>query len=417
MKCLIIGNGAAGINAAAAIREKNKHAGITIISDEGIEVYGRPLISYYLSGKVSYEQIFYKGKDFYNEQKIHLDLNTHIAQINLKEKIAVSTDGKTFPYDKLLLATGSVPFIAPTKNLTNQKNVFTFLTFDQADKIKHAVKPNSKVVIVGGGLIGLKAAEALHGKVGSITVVDLADRILASILDKSAANLIEKFISKKGINFILGKSVGEVYGDENVQKVILSDGQVLDCDILIIAIGVRPNVELAKNAGLEVKRAIVVNEKMQTSDPDVYAAGDCVQTRELLSNEEKILAIMPNATAQGQTAGFNMAGEDIALNPSTSMNAISFFGLQLICAGLTGGQEDNLFVDENEYKLRRLNIADDTLKGFVLINDIARAGIYTDLIKNQTKLSELEYDLKQQDIGLNVYNKKERHDKLWEINQ
>jgi NAD(P)H-nitrite reductase large subunit len=410
VKYLIIGNGAAGLNAAQTIRSKDKEGKITIFSNENIEAYGRPLISYFLSGKVSFENIFYRDKDFYKKEKINLLLNTPAEKIDIKNK-KVYAKGKEFEYDKLLIAAGSTPFVPETKNLKNQSNVFTFLTFDQSKKIKDAIKADSKVVIAGAGLIGLKAAEGLYGKVGKITVIDLADRVMASVLDKSAADIIENHVAQKGVEFILNTSVAAVEGDAQVEKVVLSNGKKLDCDIFIIAVGVRPHISIAKEAGIKTARAICVNEFMQTSAPDVYAAGDCVESLDLLSKENKILALWPNAVNQGETAGANMAGGKTLTPSSFAMNSISFFGMQLTSAGIIGGVD--IFIDKNAGKLRRLNIANDNLIGFVLINDDQRAGIYTSLINDRVKLSEQEYDIKSKDIGLNFYAKEKRRTKIF----
>ncbi|MDR1952430.1 MAG: FAD-dependent oxidoreductase [Elusimicrobiota bacterium] len=412
MKYLIIGDSAAGVNAAQTIRSKDKEGLITILSNESIAAYGRPLISYYLSGKVLPENIFYRNKNFYKKEKINLFLNTQAQEIDVKNK-KVNAAQKEFEYDKLLIASGSLPLIPQIKNLKEQKNVFTFLTFDESRKIKESINPDSKVVIAGAGLIGLKAAEGLYGKVAKITVIDLADRVMASVLDKSAADIIQNHIEKKGIEFILNKSVAEVEGGEKVEKIILSDAKTLDCDIFIIAVGVRPNISLAKNAQIRTSKGIIVNEYMQTSESDIYAAGDCVESLDLISNESKVLALWPNAVSQGETAGANMAGEKKLVPSSFAMNAISFFGMQLISAGIIGGSDADIYVDKNGDKLRRLNIANDNLIGFVLINDNQRAGIYTALINDRVKLSELEYDIKLKDIGLNVYTKEKRRDKIF----
>jgi NAD(P)H-nitrite reductase large subunit len=197
--------------------------------------------------------------------------------------------------------------------------------------------------------------------------------------------------------------------------VIFSNGESLECDIFIIAVGVRPNVKLAKDAGLKVARGIVVDEFMQTSHEDIYAAGDCVESLDMLSNENKILALWPNASQQGETAGLNMsAGNKEKAPVAFAMNAISFFGLQLISAGLIGEADKNSIFDIEANKLRRLNIVDDRLVGYVLINDNQRAGIYTALINDKTKLSTLEYDIKAKDIGLSVYPKESRICKIME---
>jgi NAD(P)H-nitrite reductase large subunit len=416
MKYLIIGNSAAGVNAADAIRANDKKGSITIISNEEFGAYGRPLISYYLSGKVKPESMYYRNEDFYKSRSIEVLLNTVAEKIDVKKKEVLAGGGKKLSYDKLLIATGSSPFIPPVKNLdlSKQENVFTFLTYKDSIKLKKKITRKSKVVIAGAGLIGLKAAEGLFGQVAGITVIDLADRVMASVLDKTSADIIQGHIEQNDIDFKLQTSVCEVRGELNVNRVILSNGETLDCDILIIAVGVRPNINLAKEAGIKMAKGIIVNEYMRTSVKDVYAAGDCVESVDMLSNESKVLALWPNASNQGETAGFNMTGTEIKAPAAFAMNAISFFGLQLISAGIIGtSKPDEIVTDSAENKLRRLNISNDKLVGFVLINYSQRAGIYTALINDRTKLSTLEYDIASKDIGLNVYPKEERTKKIW----
>ncbi|MDR3112200.1 MAG: FAD-dependent oxidoreductase [Elusimicrobiota bacterium] len=416
MKYLIIGNSAAGINAAEAIRTNDTKGEITILSDEEFPAYGRPLISYYLSGKVTAENMHYRDDKFYKTRNIKVLLNSKVENISTKNKETCLQGGKKFLFDKLLIATGSSPFVPPIKNLDmcKQKNVFTFLTYEESSSLKKAITPQSKVVILGAGLIGLKAAEGVFGKVAKITIVDLADRILASVLDKSSSKIIQNHIEQNDIEFKLNASAVEIRGENNVSGIVLSNGETLDCDILIVAVGVRPNINLAKDAGLKVSKGIIVNEYMQTSAKDIYAAGDCIQSLDLLSNESKILALWPNASNQGETAGLNMSGAKVKAPASFAMNAISFFGMQLISAGIIDGEKTvKSIVESSDSSLKKLNIHDDTLIGFVLINCNRRAGIYTALINDRTKLSTLEYDITSKDIGLNVYPKEQRTKKIW----
>ena len=416
MKYLIIGNSAAGVNAADAIRANDEKGNVTIVSNEEFNAYGRPLISYYLSGKVKPENMYYRNEDFYKFRNIEVLLNSEAEKIDVKNKEVFISGGKKLSYDKLLIATGSSPFIPPIKNLdlNKQENVFTFLAYKDGVKLKGKITKKSKVVIAGAGLIGLKAAEGLFGQVESITVIDLADRVMASVLDKAAADIIQSHIEQNDIDFKLQTSICEVCGERNVNSVVLSNGETLDCDILIVAVGVRPNVNLAKEAGVKTAKGIIVDEYMETSAKDVYAAGDCVESLDLLLNESKVLALWTNASNQGETAGFNMTGMKKKAPAAFPMNAISFFGLQLISAGIiSSSKQDDIVTDSAENKLRRLNISNDSLIGFILINYKQRAGIYTALINDRTKLSTLEYDITLKDIGLDVYPKEERTKKIW----
>jgi NAD(P)H-nitrite reductase large subunit len=414
MKYLIIGNSAAGVNAAEAIRTNDKKSTITVISNEEFEAYGRPLISYYLSGKVKPENMSYRSKDFYKSKNIEVMLNAEAEKIDVKRKEVVINSGNKLDYDKLLIATGSSPFIPAIKNLNKQENIFTFLTYRDSIKLKEKIDKKSKVVIIGAGLIGLKAAEGLFGQVASITIVDLADRVMASVLDKSAANIIQNHIEQNDIIFKLQNSVLEVENENNIEKVVLSNGETLECDILIIAVGVRPNIKLAKLSGMRISKGIIVNEYMQTSIKDIYAAGDCVESLDLLLNENKVIALWANASNQGEIAGSNMTGTKIRAPISFAMNAISFFGLQLISAGIIDSLKSvNVVIDLAKNQLRRLSILDDTLIGFIFINYYKRVGIYTALLNDRTKLSTLEYDITLNDIGLGVYSEQERTKKIW----
>ncbi|GHT38056.1 FAD-dependent oxidoreductase [Endomicrobiia bacterium] len=416
MRYLIIGNSAAGVSAADIIRTNDAKGSITIISDEEFDAYGRPLISYYLNGKVEPKNMHYRSVDFFKSRNIEVLLNAQAKKIDIEKKEVLVNGDKKLGYDKLLMATGSSPFIPQIKNLdfNKQENVFTFLTYRESVRLKEKITKKSRVVIAGAGLIGLKAAEGLSKQVESITVIDLADRVMASVLDKPAADIIQNHIEQNDINFELQTSISEVRGEKNVSKVVLSNGRVLECDILIVAVGVRPNTDLAKAAGIKTSKGIVVNEYMQTSEKDIYAAGDCVESLDLLLNENRVLALWPNASNQGEIAGLNMIGEKTKAPAAFAMNAISFFGMQLISAGIINASgSSNIVTDSAKDKLRRLNILNDNLIGFILINHNQRAGIYTALINDRTKLSTLEYDITLKDIGLSVYPKEERTKKIW----
>jgi NAD(P)H-nitrite reductase large subunit len=417
MKYLIIGNSAAGINAADAIRMNDNKGNIKIISREKFRAYGRPLISYYLSGKVSPENMYYRSENYFKSKNIEVLLNVEAENIDLKNKEVATIGGGKIAYDKLLIATGSGPFIPHIKGLDmcKQENVFTFLTYEDAIKLKKKITKKSKVIVAGAGFIGLKAAEGLFGQVGSITVVDLADRVMASILDKQSADIVQTHMEQNNINFKLKTSVCEIYGKNNVSTVALSNNEILDCDILVIAVGVRPNIDIANTINLKTKDGIIVNEYMQTSKRDVYAAGDCVESLDLFSGDSKVFALWSSASNQGEVAGFNMASVEMKAPMVFAVNAISFFGLQLISAGVVNAStSNNIVLDLVKSELCRLNILNDNLVGFVLINCEQRAGIYTALISDRVKLSELDYDITSRDVGFSVYSKDERTKKYWE---
>ncbi|MDR0985113.1 MAG: FAD-dependent oxidoreductase [Endomicrobium sp.] len=422
MKYLIIGNSAAGVNAIEAIRRLDQQNNITVISEENYQIYGRPLISYYLSGKIKYKNMFsYKEKDFYTKKKANLLLNTKVNSINTKIKKIYTNDNLSLEYDKLLLATGSLPFIPCIKGLKqhidNKKdsNVFTFLTFEDSLRLKNKIKKTSKVVVLGAGLIGLKVVEGLSGQVDNITVIDLSDRIMASVLNEIEANMVKSHIEKCGDNvfFKLKTGISEVRND----TLLLSNNTVIDYDILIVSVGVKPNVELAKNAGLKIGKGIIVNNYLQTSNKDVYAAGDCIEYEDLFSNNKKLYALWTNATRQGELAGYNMSGIKMKYSRYFAINAISFFGMNLLSAGITTGKDiHNYIIESSINTFHMISILNNKLVGFVLINcPNKRAGIYTTLINDGIDISTLDYDITtMKNIKFSIYPKKNRTKKMWQ---
>ena len=319
----------------------------------------------------------------------------------------VLDNGEKVQYDKLLVATGSKPFVPPMKDIDKVEDKFTFMTWDSAKAIREKVTAGTKVLIIGAGLIGLKCAEALHHLNADITVVDLADRILPSILDVRAGEIMQKHIEDKGTKFILGTSVEQF--SKNSAK--LTNGETVDFDILVIAVGVRPNTELVSDAGGKVEKGIITDLHQQTTIDNVYAAGDCTVSHDCSSNTDRILALLPNAFMQGEVAGKNMAGEEMLYLNAIPMNAIGFYGLHIITAGSYDGDED-ITEDADKEIYKKLVFKDGLLKGFILMGDVARAGIYTSMIKEQIPLTEVDLDLLRDKPQMMMFGKARREEKL-----
>lgn len=397
MKYVIIGASAAGLACAEQIRKEDKSGGITVLSKENYLPYSRPTISYYLKGAVKEKDMYLRKASYYASNGIEIITGVQVTAIDRKAK-TVKAGRKSYPYDKLCICTGSKPFIPPMKNVSGKTNVFTFLDLAAAKAVKAAVNENTRAVVIGAGLIGMKAAEGLSKICKSVDVVELSPRILPSILDMKSSKGVKKYIEEKGhIRFHLGDTVKEAESrGKRVTSVVLKSGSKLKCDILVVAVGVRPETELAEKAGLEVNRGIITDtETMQTSDTDIYAAGDCTVSVDMLDGSKKIIALYPNAVYQGTAAGSQMAGGGIKLDGTYSVNAIDFYGLRICTCGLInaeGGQYSDKTV-QNGDSYKRLIFEGNRLVGFVLINASENAGIYTSLIENKTDLSVLEYDI------------------------
>ena len=402
MKYVIIGNSAAAVGCIEGLRKCDSEGTITVISDEKHHVYSRPLISYYLAGKVIPENMVYRKTDFYEKNRVETLFSKKATAIDPKKKTVTLDDGTAVPYDKLLIATGSSPFVPPTEGLAGQDNAFTFLKYDDALGIEKLLTKQSNVVIVGAGLIGLKAAEGIAPVAGTVHVVELAPRVLPMILDDAAAAPVQKRIEAQGVVFHLGMTVAQVVGEKHIEKVILKDGTELPCDILVMGVGVRPNVAEAKAAGVEVNRGILIDAHSRTNVQDIWAAGDVTESEDLISGERKIMALWPNAYAQGRAAAHDMCGSKEDFDGVFPMNAVGFFGLPIITAGLQGGEGTEVLVKDDPKKglMKRLIVKDDKLVGMILVGDVDRAGIYTYLMSEKIPLSSLEKGLTDDGFGL-----------------
>lgn len=405
MKYVLIGNSAAAVACVEGIRQLDREGTITMVTNEPYHTYSRPLISYLLAGKTDRERMKYRPDDFYEKNRCELIAGVSADHLEPKRRTVVLSDGRELPYDKLLVAAGSSPAVPPIKGLEAVENMTTFLSLDDALRLDGMLTPFSKVLIMGAGLIGLKCAEGIAGKAESITVVDMADHILPSILDQEAAAPVQRRMEEHGIKFVLSDAAQEFQPD----RAVLKSGREIAFDVLVMAVGVRPNVRLIQNAGGAVKRGIVTDSQGQTSIPNVYAAGDCTESRDITTGTEKVLALLPNAYLQGECAGINMAGGNQSYDKAIPMNSIGFFGLHLMTAGSYEG-EALLECSGGNYK--KLFVRENKLVGYILIGDVARAGIYTSLIREQTPLSTIDFELIRHKPQLMAFSRVKRNEML-----
>ena len=384
---VIIGNGVAATGCIEGIRSVDADGSITVISAEQYPVYCRPLISYYLEQKTDLQRMNYRGESFYADHRADVLYGRSAAEIHADAKEIVLDNGDVYPYDELCCCTGSAPFVPPMQGLDTVENKFSFMTIDDTLALEKAVTPESRVLIIGAGLIGLKCAEGLHGRVKNITVCDLAPRVLSSILDDKCAAMMQKHLEANGISFLLGTSAKEFQGN----KAVMQNGAAVDFDVLVLAVGVRANTAIIKAAGGAVERGILVDDACRTSLEAVYAAGDCTQYHDISSDTIKVMALMPNAYMQGHTAGVNMAGGTALFDNAIPMNSIGFFGLHCHTAG-SQPEGCEMYEESDETHIKRLFVKDGRLTGFMLIGKTHRTGIYTALIRNQTPLSTVNFE-------------------------
>ena len=386
----------ASVHNISILRGLKLGIGITILTNEAYLPYSRPSISYYLKGAAEEKEMYLRRPSYYKENNINIVTSCRATKIDTEKKL-VKAGRREFPYDKLCLATGSRPFVPPMKNVEGCKNALTFLDLESTKAVKKLAKKSTKAVVIGAGLIGMKAAEGLSKVCESVDVVELAPRVLPSILDEKSAKSVKAHLEANGIRFHLENTVTQAKSKGGIIKsVILKSGRELPCDLLILAVGVRPETSLAEKAGLEVNRGIITDpETMQTSNKDIYAAGDCTVSVDMLDGSKKVIALWPNAVQQGTAAGMQMAGADKTAGGTYSVNAIDFYGLRICTCGLINakGEEYSDKIRQSGDSYKRLIFCGDKLVGFVLINSSENAGIYTSLIANKISLDTLSGDI------------------------
>jgi len=406
MNYVIIGNSAGGIAAIETIRECDKKGKITVISDEPHFNYSRPLISYLLGKKVTLEAMPYRDKGFYKDNEVKLILNKKATRLDLKQKVVVLTGKQMIHFDKLLIATGGTPIIPEIKGF-DLDGVFTFIKMTDVEGIEKYIKANKvkKAVVIGGGLIGLKATEALIELKIKVTIVELADRILSATFDKKASSIIETALEKISCKLIANNTVMEIKGkNKKVKEVILKDKKKIPVDLVIVAIGVRPNIELVKNTPIRINKGIIVDGFMQTNVKDIHAAGDCCEAKDALLNISRPIAIWPVAARQGKIAGYNMAGVKEEYQGSFAMNSVELCGIPTISVGQTELDEKDCQIlehfDQNKSIYKKVILKGNRIVGAIFVGDIERAGIYTGLIKDKVDVTAFKEHLLKEDFGL-----------------
>jgi nitrite reductase (NADH) large subunit len=389
MRYLIIGNSAAGNAAAAAIRRFDRGGEVLILSAESHPSYYRPLIPHLIDGTK-------RGDDLLRDPlrtppDVTVRLNCQVTAVDPVAKAVILTDGEGLGYDRLLLATGSTP-IKPAITGLDGPGVFTLRTWDDALVIRRAAKEGQQAVILGGGRVGMKSAFALRALGLEVTVIELLGRIVPQQLDDVGASIFAGFIEKAGIRLRLGQTFREVIHERGkLAGVVLDDGTRLAADLIVVATGVRANVELAQAASLAVGQGVQVDEGMRTSVPGVYAAGDVVETTDAVTGQPIVSGIWTSAVGMGACAGENMAGGQRRFAAAFSLlNAMELGGLPVISVGLIHPPEEDgyqVYAVRRGDTYRKLVLKERRLVGLILINEIERAGVYQTLIREHADVT------------------------------
>jgi len=395
MKAVIIGNHAAGLSAAETLRKQEKTCQITIISNEKVPPYSRCLIGYLVSGEKEVSEILHKSPDFYEENSIDALLDTEAIGIVPQEKEVLLRGGRKVGYDTLILANGGTPSMPRIPGIENE-GVFGFRTLQDAERIIDYSEGVDTALILGGGLVGLKAAVALNKRGKRVKVVIGSPNVLSQIIAETEAQVFENHLAELGIEIITRTNPAKVLGKDRAEGIETTEGTRIAGQMVIVGKGVRANKDLVRGTEIETQYGIVVDEHCRTSVPDIYAAGDVAEIWDDLREQRWTNTLWPHAVEEGRVAAENALGADSVLRSRTSMNAFVIGKLALISCGLTGAREE---VDRSEQitikgpsetDCKRFILKDNRIVGFVLVGNVAHAGVLSSLVINRIDISKVK---------------------------
>ncbi|SHI76081.1 NAD(P)/FAD-dependent oxidoreductase [Lutispora thermophila] len=334
-KILIIGAGIAGLYASKSAREADKDCKITLLEMDNLNTYTRTRIPHYISGETSYEEMTPYGDDWYDKNRINLIKQAKVTRIDINKK-EVFTDKSSYHYDKLIITTGSSPFKPPIKGV-DMKNIMTLRTIHDADNVINLAKNTKACTIIGGGLLGLEIAYSIRQLGCEVNVVEINDRLLPRQSDDIASSLLLDALKEKGINVYLNGETEEFCGDGTVAQVKLKDGRTIDTGFVLLSMGVRANIAPFQNTGLDIGRAIKVDEYMRTNIEGIYAAGDAAEFK------NNNFCIWPIAIAQGKVAGSNAAGKPMIYEDIRPHTQLKIHGITLFTIGNIFSEDCDVF--------------------------------------------------------------------------
>ncbi len=383
-RLVVVGNGMAGVACVEQILKYDPQFAITIFGDETHVNYNRILLSSVLAGERSAEEITLNPVEWYVRNGIQLRLGVRVVDVNSDAKTVTGDDGSVTPYDTLLLATGSSAFKPPIEGLDKQ-NVFAFRTLDDTRQLLQRAKPGVKAVVIGGGLLGLEAARGLQVQGCDVTVIHLMSTLMERQLDPDGGNYLTGKMEDLGVRVLLRRSTTAIVGEERAEGVALEDGEVVEADLVVVAAGIRPNVELAYKAGLRVNRGIVVNDRMETSDPDIFAVGECVEHRGVC------YGLVAPLLEQGKVLAATMTGHDGPEYTGTLLaTKLKIMGVDVFSAGDWSEQHADpvRFEDRALGIYKKLTIRDNRLVGAILVGDTSDSHRYMDWLRTGVDLGE-----------------------------
>ena len=398
MKHVIVGNGVAGVTAAQGIVRADPEAEVHIFGAEPYPYYRRPLLWEFIAGQIEQDDLYFRPAAWYAERGIQLHLGVQVTALDPAAHRLTLADDSHVDYDRLLLATGGRPFIPPCEG-TDKDGVFTLRTLDDALAIKAYARQASTALVIGGGLLGLETARALHTAGLDVTVVEFFPYLLPRQLDQEGAEVLQSLLETQGLEVVTGATTQAVQGEVCADCIRLKDTRVIEGDLVIFSTGIRSEAKLAQAAGLEVKRGIVVDGHLQTSAEDVFAAGDAAEF------EGRVYGIIPPAIDQARVAAANMVTPGSATySGSMPATTLKVAGAELTSLGESVAEGDEYthlrHTDQAAGQYRKLVLQDGRIVGAIFLNDPTRVRPATQLMEREVDVSAYADRLMDDDFDL-----------------
>lgn len=362
-KFVIIGSGIAALSAAEAIRQRNRTGEIIMLTEEEYLPYFRPALSDFLSEDLSDERLYVHPASWYEEQRILVQTGCPVTRIEPHDK-SIIAGGETCKYDKLIVANGARSNVPPLPG-ADKAGVYTLRNMQDAVKLKAAIKAARKAIVIGGGVLGLEAVWEMISSGLQVTVIEHNDRLMPRQLDASSSLRLQQIISSRGVELLLGEATEEIIGQEEASAVKLKSGNIIEGDLILLSTGVKPNLELAVEAGLAIKQGIAVDSQMRTNVADIYAAGDSAQYG------DRMIGLWPVSSAMGKIAGAAAAGDQAAYSPPAITTMLAAFGREIFSMGDVNIDPDKCRIieitDPPEDYYKKSYVKDGVLVGEIII--------------------------------------------------
>lgn len=398
---MILGNGAAGISAAEKLRQLDDGSDITVVSIEDIPVYTKFMLPDYIGGKIAKDKLILRDLNYYDKNRIKLLLSEKVDSIDSNQKIVKLESGNVIEYDKLLIAVGGnsvVPNIEGLKEI----GYFTLNSVRDADNIIKNAQEGKKAVIIGAGLTGIETAFALKRLGMNVTIIEKGARILPQQLDDQSAQMLVEMIRKEDIELLLQRDIQRFIKDNGLW-VEMSNGDKIGFDMSVVCIGTRPNIDVVKGLDIKINRGILVNNCMETSVKDIYAAGDTAELQDNNNVGTVSSYIWPNALLQGKCAASNMAGQTQEFSSDAGFsNAVRLKDIPFLSMGMINPVEEEyeslVYCDKEAKVYRKVVLKDNIIKGLILLGDTSSANILSDYVRKGKDISEIRNIILEKDF-------------------